>query len=105
MVFKDGVPPYDARPMTELFLKLLGAHGDDAVNVAKASLAFRGGVSVGWFIFFILVLGGAVFWMYRNSPVGLSHIFNLGHGILPETPPENVARLVELVRRAKADSQ
>ena len=27
-------------------------------------------------------------------------IFNLGHGIVPETPPENVARLVELVRQA-----
>jgi uroporphyrinogen decarboxylase len=26
-------------------------------------------------------------------------IFNLGHGILPQTPPERVARLVELVRR------
>ncbi len=26
-------------------------------------------------------------------------IFNLGHGILPNTPPENVARLVERVRR------
>jgi len=26
------------------------------------------------------------------------HIFNLGHGILPETPVENVARLVEYVR-------
>jgi len=25
------------------------------------------------------------------------HIFNLGHGIVPETPPENVARLVDLV--------
>ncbi len=25
-------------------------------------------------------------------------IFNLGHGIVPETPPEHVARLVELVR-------
>lgn len=25
-------------------------------------------------------------------------IFNLGHGIVPQTPPENVARLVELVR-------
>ncbi|HWB46205.1 MAG TPA: uroporphyrinogen decarboxylase [Hyphomicrobiaceae bacterium] len=26
-------------------------------------------------------------------------VFNLGHGILPETPPAHVARLVELVRR------
>lgn len=25
-------------------------------------------------------------------------IFNLGHGILPETPPDNVARLVDIVR-------
>ena len=29
---------------------------------------------------------------------GVPHIFNLGHGILPETPVEHVARLVELVR-------
>jgi uroporphyrinogen decarboxylase len=29
---------------------------------------------------------------------GVPHIFNLGHGILPETPPEQVARLVGLVR-------
>jgi uroporphyrinogen decarboxylase len=25
-------------------------------------------------------------------------VFNLGHGILPETPPENVSELVEMVR-------
>jgi uroporphyrinogen decarboxylase len=31
---------------------------------------------------------------------GVPHVFNLGHGIVPETPPENVARLVELVRTA-----
>src|SRR5579859_4935263 len=29
-------------------------------------------------------------------------VFNLGHGILPETPPEHVAELVELVRSWKA---
>jgi len=26
------------------------------------------------------------------------HIFNLGHGILPETPPEHVARVIEIIR-------
>jgi uroporphyrinogen decarboxylase len=31
---------------------------------------------------------------------GVPHIFNLGHGIVPETPPEHVGRLVELVRAA-----
>jgi uroporphyrinogen decarboxylase len=30
---------------------------------------------------------------------GVPHIFNLGHGIRPETPPEHVGRLVELVRK------
>jgi uroporphyrinogen decarboxylase len=29
---------------------------------------------------------------------GGGHVFNLGHGILPETPPENVARLAATVR-------
>ena len=32
---------------------------------------------------------------------GKPFIFNLGHGIVPETPPEHVARLVELVRRER----
>jgi uroporphyrinogen decarboxylase len=27
------------------------------------------------------------------------HVFNLGHGVLPQTPPDNVRRLVELVHR------
>jgi uroporphyrinogen decarboxylase len=29
---------------------------------------------------------------------GKPFIFNLGHGIVPQTPPENVERLVKLVR-------
>ncbi|MES1157272.1 MAG: uroporphyrinogen decarboxylase [Alphaproteobacteria bacterium] len=32
---------------------------------------------------------------FRDGP----HIFNLGHGITPDAPPENVAQLVELVKR------
>ncbi len=31
---------------------------------------------------------------------GRPHIFNLGHGILPHTPPEHVAALLEIVRNA-----
>jgi uroporphyrinogen decarboxylase len=31
---------------------------------------------------------------------GRPGIFNLGHGIVPPTPPEHVAALVELVRAA-----
>lgn len=31
---------------------------------------------------------------------GRPHVFNLGHGILPDTPPEHVAQLVALVRHA-----
>lgn len=32
---------------------------------------------------------------------GVPFIFNLGHGVLPETPPEQVAELVRLVRSAR----
>jgi uroporphyrinogen decarboxylase len=30
---------------------------------------------------------------------GRAHVFNLGHGLIPETPPEHVAAVVELVRK------
>jgi uroporphyrinogen decarboxylase len=29
---------------------------------------------------------------------GRPHVFNLGHGVLQHTPPENVARLVDVVK-------
>ena len=29
---------------------------------------------------------------------GGPHVFNLGHGLVPETPPENVAALADLLR-------
>ncbi|MBH90116.1 MAG: uroporphyrinogen decarboxylase [Magnetovibrio sp.] len=31
-----------------------------------------------------------------------SHIFNLGHGILPQTPPENISELIEIIHNWKS---
>jgi uroporphyrinogen decarboxylase len=33
----------------------------------------------------------------RRAGGRLGHVFNLGHGVLPETPPDTLARLVDLV--------
>ncbi len=50
----------------------------------------------------LLVAGGAPLEARVREIVGTlggnPYIFNLGHGIVPETPPEHVARLVALVR-------
>jgi uroporphyrinogen decarboxylase len=50
-----------------------------------------------------LIAGGAALEQgvdqIRAAVRGRPHIFNLGHGILPETPPEHVAELVARVRR------
>jgi uroporphyrinogen decarboxylase len=51
-----------------------------------------------------LVAGGAP--MHANAAKilddlrGRPHIFNLGHGIVPQTPPEHVGALVEQIRAA-----
>ncbi len=36
----------------------------------------------------------------RGALGGGPHIFNLGHGVMPPTPPDHVAELVEVVRQA-----
>jgi hypothetical protein len=40
----------------------------------------------------------AVLWAAQSRP----HIFNLGHGILPKTPVDNVIRLIEYVHELSA---
>jgi uroporphyrinogen decarboxylase len=37
-----------------------------------------------------------------ERPAGYGHIFNLGHGVLPETDPDTLTRLVELIHEATA---
>lgn len=39
----------------------------------------------------------------RRAFRGRSGVFNLGHGVMPETPPEHVAELVRLVREPPGD--
>lgn len=58
--------------MSELLLKLLNVPGGDGVGIAGASLAFRGGLGVGGFLLLLLAIAGAVYWLYRISPVTLS---------------------------------
>ena len=36
----------------------------------------------------------------RDALRGRPHVFNLGHGVLPQTPPEHVAALVDAVRQS-----
>jgi uroporphyrinogen decarboxylase len=50
----------------------------------------------------LLLTGGAAMLArtreIKNAFAGKPHIFNLGHGILPSTPPEHVAALTATVR-------
>jgi uroporphyrinogen decarboxylase len=52
----------------------------------------------------LLMTGGDAFRQRVSETVsalaGGAHVFNLGHGILPPTPPEHVAELVSIVRGA-----
>ena len=51
-----------------------------------------------------LKVGGAALAGETNAILealcGRPHVFNLGHGVLPDTPPDHVARLIDLIRAA-----
>ncbi len=74
------------------------------LNVMQ-EVAGRGIVAQGNLDPLLLVAGGAALDRRVDEIVagmtGKPFVFNLGHGIVPETPPEHVARLVERVRAAK----
>lgn len=70
---------------------------DAARGAVRSDLALQGNLDP-----VCLVAGGAALddeaARIASALRGHPHIFNLGHGILPETPPEHVAQLVAHVR-------
>jgi uroporphyrinogen decarboxylase len=70
-----------------------------AASIVPATVALQGNLDP-----MALVAGGAA--MERESRLildamrGRPFVFNLGHGIVPQTPPEHVADLRSLVREA-----
>ena len=87
----DGIGCDTATPLAEL----------------KARIGGLGVVMQGNLDPLLLVAGGAA--MERRvdeilaETAGAPFVFNLGHGIVPQTPPAHVARLVEIVRRQRPD--
>jgi uroporphyrinogen decarboxylase len=86
-------------------IEVSGVGCDTSMSVEHmAQLARSKGVAVQGNLDPILLLAGGDELQQRVEALlaglrGVPHIFNLGHGILPETPPEHVGRLVDLVRR------
>ena len=100
--------PRLAGPMLAEYALATGVNAvamDTATNPVQAAQAVPGHVAIqGNLDPMALLAGGAAMDTEARSILsavrGRPAIFNLGHGIVPQTPPEHVARLVELVRAA-----
>jgi len=76
---------------------------DTAVPLSWATQIFGGKVTIQGNLDPIALLAGGdalkkAVAHVLDATKGIPHIFNLGHGVLPETPMEHVAQLVEQVR-------
>jgi uroporphyrinogen decarboxylase len=85
--------------------KVQGVGLDTSCDLPLAATLVPGGVALqGNLDPMALVAGGATMAGEARGIMaalrGRQHIFNLGHGIVPQTPPEHVAGLVEVVRAA-----
>ena len=91
-----GVVPYAAAGMDVVALDT-GADLRRLAPMLPAGVATQGNLDP-----MALVAGGAALAAGVRGVLaaaqGRPHVFNLGHGVEPETPPENVAELVRLVR-------
>ena len=92
-----------------IFDRYIAATGIDGVSCDTACpLGVMQGIAKGGTVVqgnldpLLLVSGGAALDQRIDdicaAMSGLPFVFNLGHGIVPETPPEHVARLVQRIR-------
>src|SRR5262249_16341747 len=100
--------PRGAGPRLEAYARATGVQGlgcdtqtslaDMAAIGANTGLVLQGNIDPG-----LLVAGGDALDGAADRVLeamrGHAFIANLGHGIRPDTPPENVARLVQRVRQ------
>ncbi len=97
--------PRGAGVLYKEYVEQTGVHGvsvDSVVSTQWAREVLQGLCTVqGNLDNQVLVAGGQALEQETirilETLAGGPFIFNLGHGILPETPPEHVARLAELV--------
>jgi uroporphyrinogen decarboxylase len=108
---RPGVPViYYCRDCAHV-LDLVAATGADVISVDEKLPLDRAGELIGpgpalqGNLDPVVLLGGrgairaGVEQVLEGAPVGRGHVFNLGHGVLPETPVDDAAFLVEEVRR------
>ncbi|MDW7981189.1 MAG: uroporphyrinogen decarboxylase [Thermomicrobium sp.] len=103
-----GVPVIVFGTGTAGFLDAIAATGADVVSVdwrvdldrawaAIGDRAIQGNLDPAWLLAPPDALRAAVDDVLKRAGGRPGHIFNLGHGVLPETSPEAVAHLVDLV--------
>ena len=102
IVYLNGCAPY---------LEHLRGLGADAVSIdwrlglAEARRALGEGISVQGNLDPMALIAGpeaterAALEIFKAFPAGPGHVFNLGHGILPQTPVASVRKLIEVVKQ------
>jgi len=112
-----GVPVIHFGTGTATLLRLMREAGGDVVGVdwrvplddawreIGADVAIQGNLDPAALFAPLPEIERRVMDILRRAGGRPGHIFNLGHGILPETPVEHVAAVVELVHRQSAHRQ
>ena len=100
--FPRGAQGSAARYLARTGIDAIGC--DTAMPLSQMRDLGAGGKAVQGNLDPLLLVAGGSAMAARVSAIlaamaGRPFIFNLGHGIVPQTPPEHVARLVELVRK------